>query len=171
MGKNKEWFGFDLDGTLAEYEQGEWKGYKVIGKPIVKMCEVAKRLHAEGKTVKIITARVAEASLSAKEATLEQIKEVIGEWCEKNLGFRPEIVAEKDHHLNQFYDDRCFEVVRNEGVMVRDLYKDAIGEIDSAIELLTGYMLNKDDAAIGNALKRLRSASHEGNRYIKKFSE
>lgn len=171
MAKDKEWYGFDLDGTLATYEQGEWKGYMVIGNPIASMCEVAKQLHDDGKTVKIITARVSEASLSAKEATLEQIKEAIWKWCDANLGFRPDIVSEKDHHLNRFYDDRCLEVVRNEGTTVRDVYGSALHAIDTSIKLITSYMLNKDEAALHKALMKLREAAKDGDHYLKKFSE
>ena len=46
------WYGFDLDGTLAEYHG--WKGVEHIGKPIKPMCDLMKRLHAEGKRVKIL---------------------------------------------------------------------------------------------------------------------
>lgn len=171
MGKNKEWFGFDLDGTLAEYRQGEWKGYKVIGKPIARICNVAKRLHADGKTVRILTARVSDASVSEGEASLADIKDVIWKWCDRNLGFRPEIVAEKDHHLNQFYDDRCLEVVRNDGILVRDAYKETISDIDSAIKSITSYLIAKDEAEIDSAMKVLRRSSMDGHRNIKRFSE
>lgn len=51
------WYGFDLDGTLAEYHG--WKGVAHIGAPIAPMCDLIRRLHSGGKLVKIVTARVA----------------------------------------------------------------------------------------------------------------
>ena len=51
------WYGFDLDGTLAKYDG--WKGIDHIGEPVKLMVDLIKRMHAEGKVVKILTARVA----------------------------------------------------------------------------------------------------------------
>lgn len=52
----KGWYGFDLDGTLAKYDG--WKGIDRIGEPVKPMVDLIKRMHAEGKVVKILTARV-----------------------------------------------------------------------------------------------------------------
>ena len=47
-GENGEkWTGFDLDGTLAEYDG--WKGIEHVGKPIKPMCDLIKKLHSDGK--------------------------------------------------------------------------------------------------------------------------
>ena len=54
------WYGFDLDGTLAKYDG--WKGIEHIGEPVKPMVDLIKRMHAEGKVVKILTARVAPRS-------------------------------------------------------------------------------------------------------------
>lgn len=51
------WYGFDLDGTLAKYDG--WQGLDHIGEPVKPMVELIKRMHDEGKAVKILTARVA----------------------------------------------------------------------------------------------------------------
>ena len=51
------WIGFDLDGTLAKYDG--WQGIDHIGEPIEAIVRLAKKFHAEGKRVKILTARVA----------------------------------------------------------------------------------------------------------------
>ena len=53
----KGWYGFDLDGTLAKYDG--WKGIDRIGEPVKPMVDLIKRMHDEGKVVKILTARVA----------------------------------------------------------------------------------------------------------------
>lgn len=49
-------YAFDLDGTIATYDT--WKGIDHIGEPIKPMVDLIKRLHDEGKVVKILTARV-----------------------------------------------------------------------------------------------------------------
>lgn len=51
------WYGFDLDGTLAVYDK--WRGIDHIGEPVKPMVALIKKMHAEGKIVKILTARVA----------------------------------------------------------------------------------------------------------------
>ena len=56
----KGWYGFDLDGTLAKYDK--WEGIDHIGEPVKPMVDLIKRMHAEGKVVKILTARVAPRS-------------------------------------------------------------------------------------------------------------
>ena len=58
--EGKGWYGFDLDGTLAKYDK--WEGIDHIGEPIKPMVELIKKMHDEGKVVKILTARVAPRS-------------------------------------------------------------------------------------------------------------
>ena len=53
----KGWYGFDLDGTLAKYDK--WEGIDHIGEPIEPMVNLIKKMHSEGRVVKILTARVA----------------------------------------------------------------------------------------------------------------
>ena len=60
------WWGFDLDGTLAE-KTGAWKGIEHIGEPIKPMVELARELHYSGKKIKIFTARVAPHEITAME--------------------------------------------------------------------------------------------------------
>ena len=55
--EGKGWYGFDLDGTLAKYDK--WEGIDHIGEPIELMVALIKKMHDEGKVVKILTARVA----------------------------------------------------------------------------------------------------------------
>lgn len=54
--EGKGWYGFDLDGTLAKYDG--WKGIDHIGEPVELMVARIKKMHDEGKVVKILTARV-----------------------------------------------------------------------------------------------------------------
>lgn len=58
--EGKGWYGFDLDGTLAVYDK--WEGVDHIGKPVKHMVDLMRKMHAEGKVVKILTARVAPRS-------------------------------------------------------------------------------------------------------------
>lgn len=116
------WYGFDLDGTLAVYNG--WEGIDHIGKPIKPMCDLAKRLHAEGKLVKIVTARVAPRKIGGR--TQEQYVNMgrgtrfyarwfVQEWAAENLGFRPEITHQKDHLMLWLFDDRTVQVEPNTG--------------------------------------------------------
>ena len=55
--EGKGWYGFDLDGTLAKYDK--WEGIDHIGEPVKPMVDLIRKMHDEGKVVKILTARVA----------------------------------------------------------------------------------------------------------------
>lgn len=168
----KGWYAFDLDGVLAKYDG--WKGIDHIGEPVKPMVDLVKKMHAEGKVVKILTARVAPranaeyrpnpflgappeklapfhpfASTSEYKALYGAAKwsaeQFIDHWCAKNLGFIPEITHEKDHRMLELYDDRVKQVVPNEGVLVEDLYRRA------------GSMLKEVNADNGWLLARLES--------------
>lgn len=131
--KGKGWYGFDLDGTLAKYDG--WKGIGHIGEPVKPMVELIKRMHDEGKVVKIMTARIAPHKLEdgtvgesyvtvpdgEKGATRNYAHQFINDWCHFNLGFIPEIVYQKDHLMLELYDDRVKQVVPNEGWLVEDI--------------------------------------------------
>ena len=138
--EGKGWYGFDLDGTLAKYDG--WKGIDHIGEPVEPMVDLIKRMHDEGKVVKIVTARVAPRRLedgtigeqftwltrepSSDPAAKYTATRYIQDWCEEvaQLGFVPEIVYQKDHLMLELYDDRVKQVVPNEGLLVEDLYRE-----------------------------------------------
>lgn len=133
--EGKGWYGFDLDGTLAKYDG--WKGIDHIGEPVKPMVDLMKRMHDEGKVVKIVTARVAPRRLedgtigeqftwltcepSSDPAAKYTATQYIRDWCEEQLGFVPEIVYQKDHLMLELYDDRVKQVVPNEGWLVEDI--------------------------------------------------
>lgn len=135
----KGWYGFDLDGTLAKYDG--WKGIDHIGEPVKPMVELMKRMHDEGKVVKIMTARVAPRRLadgtigeqftwltrepSSDPTAKYTATQYIQDWCEETaqLGFIPEVVYQKDHLMLELYDDRVKQVVPNEGWLVEDIAK------------------------------------------------
>jgi hypothetical protein len=117
------WIGVDLDGTLAHY--GGWKGPDHIGQPIPAMVERVKGWLAQGKTVKIFTARVG--ACNRVEPTTgwhdtadfaEQQSKLIGDWCERHIGKRLEVTATKDFGMIELWDDRAVQVVMNTGVPI-----------------------------------------------------
>jgi len=138
--EGKGWYGFDLDGTLAKYDG--WKGIDHIGEPVKPMVDLMKRMHDEGKVVKIMTARVApkekpetkpnpykEGDWCIESPDFQPWalrnewtpREFIQEWCHRILGFVPEIVYQKDPLMLELYDDRVKQVVPNEGWLVEDI--------------------------------------------------
>ncbi|HEV7674386.1 MAG TPA: hypothetical protein VGQ12_07640 [Candidatus Angelobacter sp.] len=116
------WIGVDLDGTLAHY--AGWKGPEHIGEPIMPMVERVKGWLAEGKTVKIFTARVycppeptqpwlykklAEGAVSAP-AELERIESEHKEWLKRwneTMNARSFIQVWCDKHFGAVLDITC----------------------------------------------------------------
>lgn len=112
--KHLKWDGVDLDGTLAKYDG--WKGHTSIGEPIQKMCDFIRKEHERGRNIRIFTARVSKVSLDGQPK--EPVVKAIQDWCEKHLGFRPEVTNEKDRWLDRIYDDRAIGVLKNEGTLL-----------------------------------------------------
>ena len=132
----KKWIGFDLDGTLAEYNG--WEGISHIGRPIKPMCDLIKKLHSEGEEVKILTARVAPRS---DGADTKEARHHIEKWCKENLGFVPPITHEKDSLMDKLYDDRAVQVIPNEGIPIEEAAKHlAEGKSDGLAKELTRYL-------------------------------
>jgi hypothetical protein len=104
------WYGVDLDGTLAHYDKFEGPG--VIGAPIPLMVDRVKNWLKEGKKVKIFTARVSHPD----EAPIAL--EAIIKWCVQHIGQELEVTCYKDYGMIQLYDDRCVQVVPNNGVPI-----------------------------------------------------
>jgi len=100
-----EWIGVDLDGTLAEYN--DWIDIKHIGKPIPLMIERVKGWIAEGKKVKIFTARVTYGQ--------EAIR-YIHEWLAAQGLPMLEVTNIKDFNMVELWDDRCVSVITNVGI-------------------------------------------------------
>lgn len=103
----QEWIGFDLDGTLAHYDG--WKGSEHIGEPTV-LVELVKNLIANGKTIKIFTARVSDND--------PRTREVIEDWTEKHIGHRLEVTCVKDYGMTVLFDDRAVTVAPNMGILI-----------------------------------------------------
>lgn len=101
-----EWIGVDLDGTLAEY--GEWRGLEHIGKPIPVMVRRVKEWLAEGKQVKIFTARVTHGQKAVQH---------IHEWLIAQGLPALEVTNVKDFDMIELWDDRCVSVITNTGML------------------------------------------------------
>ncbi len=117
------WIGVDLDGTLAEYEPG-W-GIKTIGPPIPAMVERIKGWLAEGREVRIVTARVAhymtlddrspEKRDMANFYRHQQQVRMIEDYCKEHIGQALDVTCYKDFAMIQLWDDRAVYVVPNTG--------------------------------------------------------
>lgn len=104
------WIGVDLDGTLAHYDG--WRGVDHVGDPVPAMLERVKRWLAEGRDVRIFTARAASArSFEEHEVTISTIIA----WCERHLGRALPITALKDIGMAELWDDRVVAVEPNTG--------------------------------------------------------
>ena len=97
------WIGVDLDGTLArDLGSARWDE---IGSPIEPMLIRVKRWIAEGRTVKIFTARAS----SPKQVLA--IKEWLASCGLPDL----EVTNVKDLSMIELWDDRCVQVTTNLG--------------------------------------------------------
>lgn len=140
--KGKPWIGFDLDGTLAEYNG--WKGIDHIGKPIQRMCELVKKFHSDGRAVKILTARVAPRK---GDGTPAEARQHIEKWCEEHLGFVPPITHEKDSLMEYLYDDRVVQVMPNTGIPIEAAAEELLqGKRGDQAKALAAYLAKKKDA-------------------------
>lgn len=114
------WIGVDLDGTVAHY--AGWKGPDHIGEPIAAMVARIQSWLYDGIEVRIVTARVAatekfvgESQMSDNGAFAEQQRKLIGDWCEKHIGTRLAVTAQKDFAMIELWDDRAIQVKMNTG--------------------------------------------------------
>ncbi len=120
------WVGVDLDGTLAKYEG--WKGHTHIGEPIRPMVERIQQWLAEGKQVKIFTARVS----ARDDRELHEVVLAIRSWCRKWIGADLPITATKDYAMIELWDDRCVQVIPNTGLRVDEHTTPALGRPSKA---------------------------------------
>lgn len=106
----KPWVGIDLDGTLAHYYG--WTGVTNIGEPLQPMVERVKHMLKAGTEVRIMTARVCSIQ---PPGVADAAREAIGQWCEKHIGQRLKVTAEKDYMMELLFDDRAVPVEFNTG--------------------------------------------------------
>ena len=100
------WYGVDLDGTLAVWN--ETSTLDRIGAPIPAMVDMVCRMVDNGIRVKIFTARACDPAQIAK----------IRAWMNKNGLPDLEITNVKDYYMERLYDDRAIRVQRNTGRII-----------------------------------------------------
>jgi hypothetical protein len=101
------WIGVDLDGTLAHdpVNKRDNESWDEIGSPIEPMLNRLRKWIAEGKTVKIFTARAS----SPRQVVM--IKKWLASYGLPNL----EVTNVKDLRMVELWDDRCVQVMTNLG--------------------------------------------------------
>lgn len=113
MGK---WFGFDLDGTLAVDTPNRLND-TIIGKPIIPIVNIAKKLIAEGKEVRLFTARAYKGNRTNAEH--EEVLYALKKWCVEYIGKEIPITCCKDHDIVHIYDDKAIAVRYNTGEIIK----------------------------------------------------
>lgn len=134
------WIGVDLDGTLAHYEG--WNG-GTIGEPIPAMLERVKSWIAEGREVRIFTARVHGHLQPLVGGGVYDAITPIEEWCRKHIGHALTITNVKDFGMVELWDDRAVQVIPNtgsradgkEGVTVEEVVRAFMDEASLLIRL------------------------------------
>lgn len=122
----QRWIGVDFDGTLA-VGSGTMER---CGEPIPAMVARVKQWLAEGKQVKILTARVSGGPHWA-DFTVRQ-REMIQAWCEHYIGQKLEVTCRKDFAMSALWDDRAVCVPYETGLSC----KQVIDDLRSRIRML-----------------------------------
>lgn len=114
------WIGVDLDSTLAVYDG--WKGPYHIGEPIPAMVARVKAWIAQGRDVRIFTARVTDRPTNEDGTPhdLSMVRDRIEKWCHEHIGQILSITNVKDWHMMELWDDRCVQVRPNTGISLAD---------------------------------------------------
>lgn len=117
------WYGVDLDGTLAVYDK--WEGPTVIGAPVPKMVQRVKRMIAEGKDVRIFTARAYPLGTNRENTPNDERVDIaraavnaVQQWCYLNLGKILAVTCVKDYECIEIIDDRARQCIKNTGELV-----------------------------------------------------
>ena len=117
----------DMDGTMFEY--WGWTKWNSFGKPIPAMVERVLGWIAEGKDVRIFTARMPLPQDEMVEQTCYKtgekfngvmMKKAIADHCEASFGHRLRAQCYKDLHTIEIWDDRAVGVVANTGQTLGD---------------------------------------------------
>lgn len=115
----KGWIGVDLDGTLARYD--EWQGEDHIGEPLQPMVERVKVWLAQGKEVRIFTARAS--AWGRPTERLQKNIALIEEWCERHIGKKLPVTSDKDYECVAIWDDRAIQVEFNTGADLLEMLR------------------------------------------------
>lgn len=121
---SKGWVGVDLDGTLAEYHG--WPADGSIGAPVPRMVRRVQAALAEGREVRVFTARVGPQSmtgtnLKAVDAELARQRNLIRDWTLEHVGQALVATATKDFACIEVWDDRARRVIANTGAFEEEV--------------------------------------------------
>jgi hypothetical protein len=134
----QRWIGVDFDGTLA-VASGTMEH---CGEPIPAMVARVKQWLAEGKCVKILTARVSGGPHWA-DFTVRQ-RRMIELWCEHYIGQKLEVTCRKDFAMRELWDDRAVCVEYETGLTCKTVIDDLRSQVrvsEEEIRQLTGISL------------------------------
>ncbi len=113
------WIGVDLDGTLAYYE--DFISPTHIGEPVPEMLERVKGWLAEGREVRILTARVFSPPHDARRIQeAANARQAITVWCIEHLGAALPVTCVKDYSMWKLYDDRAVRMEKNTGRLMSE---------------------------------------------------
>jgi hypothetical protein len=123
------WIGVDLDGTLAHYDH--WRGPEQIGAPVALMAKRVRKWLAEGREVRIFTARVYPCTIVLEPGKPMPVHDgweqafraacAIADWCRQHFGQVLPITCVKDMRMIELWDDRAVQVQKNTGRPIQDL--------------------------------------------------
>lgn len=101
------WIGVDFDGTLAT--QGS---VSHTGSPVEPMMQRVRQWVAEGREVRIVTAR----------GCLPEQTAIVQDWLEKHGLPRLRVTNQKDFDMHVLWDDRAVAVEPNTGRVLGGVY-------------------------------------------------
>jgi hypothetical protein len=113
VSEHKGWIGVDLDGTLAHYDG--WKGWNHIGDPVPDMLNRVLKWIAEGRDVRIFTARVSHDGSPSRMVEAQHAMIRVMDWCEQHIGRTLPVTCMKDFAMTELWDDRAVQVQANTG--------------------------------------------------------
>ena len=122
------WYGFDIDGTIADNTRHGWE----IDGPIRPMVALMKWLHAKGYDVRILSGRTGD--YYSDEEIPAGVRAHIWSWCDRHLGFRPTLTGRKTSSMEALFDDRAKQVVCNRGETYEALARELARALDGAIQ-------------------------------------
>ena len=151
--QNQGWIAVDLDGTLARYDG--WVGVEHIGAPVPAMLERVKSWICEGRDVRIFTARVDGGSVALNmgdEAgkdfeNIARVRSIIETWCLKHVGIILPVTNQKDYGMIELWDDRCVQVIPNEGIAVAERIARLTSDLAAANLRLEGLIRDNQASA------------------------
>lgn len=96
----------------------DWVNETHIGEPVPAMAFRVRKWLADGKDVRIFTARVFDGyTIMGNKARIsaDEIRSNIQDWTEKHFGVRLPVTCTKDYAMIELWDDRAVQVEANTG--------------------------------------------------------